>query len=220
MKDAQHKDTEILQITKIARARVVSEAVSLGKLEAKDQTLTQQIEAQRNAVSKIEGALVEQQISEESLRSHKRAHLASVNSAIASQQKKLNAIEAAAAAAAKQSEQQQAEQVNQQVGGLAIDTGGMVQPPAGAPAAVQEMIAAGNAIATLPYIWGGGHASFQAIGYDCSGSISYVLAAAGLLSAPEVSGDFESYGDPGPGQWVTIYAEPDPRVDGDRRLAL
>ncbi len=70
------------------------------------------------------------------------------------------------------------------------------------------MIAAGNAIATLPYIWGGGHASFQAIGYDCSGSVSYVLAAAGLLSAPEVSGDFESYGDPGPGQWVTIYANP------------
>jgi hypothetical protein len=82
----------------------------------------------------------------------------------------------------------------------------MVQPPPGAPAAVREMIAAGNAIATLPYIWGGGHGSFQAAGYDCSGSVSYVLAAAGLLSAPEVSGDFESYGDPGPGQWVTIYA--------------
>jgi hypothetical protein len=68
------------------------------------------------------------------------------------------------------------------------------------------MIAAGNAIATLPYIWGGGHGSFVSPGYDCSGSVSYVLAAAGLLSSPEVSGDFESYGDPGPGQWVTIYA--------------
>ncbi len=82
----------------------------------------------------------------------------------------------------------------------------MVQPPAGAPEAVRQMIAAGNAIATLPYIWGGGHGSFQAAGYDCSGSTSYVLAAAGLLSSPEVSGDFESYGDPGPGRWVTIYA--------------
>jgi peptidoglycan hydrolase CwlO-like protein len=208
MKDAQHKDAEILHITRVARARVVLEAVSLGRLEVKDQQLTRQIEAQRNQVATIEGALVQQQINEESARSNKRAHLASVNSAIASQQKKLNAIEAAAAAAARETQQQQAEQVNQQVGGLAIDTGGMVQAPAGAPAAIARMIAAGNAIATLPYIWGGGHGSFQALGYDCSGSVSYVLAAAGLLSAPEVSGDFESYGDAGPGQWVTIYANP------------
>jgi hypothetical protein len=95
---------------------------------------------------------------------------------------------------------------NANVGGIAVDTSGMVQPPAGAPQAVAQMIAAGNAIATLPYVWGGGHASFQADGYDCSGSVSYVLAAAGLLSAPEVSGEFETYGDPGAGQWVTIYA--------------
>ena len=54
------------------------------------------------------------------------------------------------------------------------------------------MIAAGNAIATLPYIWGGGHGSFHAGGYDCSGSVSYALAAAGLISSPMVSGDFES----------------------------
>ncbi|HWE58209.1 MAG TPA: hypothetical protein VG228_00825 [Solirubrobacteraceae bacterium] len=208
MKDAQHQDAEILHITRVARARVVREAISLGRLEVKDQQLTRQIEAQRNQVATIEGALVQQQINEESARSGKRAHLASVNAAIASQQKKLNAIEAAAAAAARETQQQQAEQVNQQVGGLAIDTGGMVQAPAGAPAAVARMIAAGNAISTLPYIWGGGHGSFQALGYDCSGSVSYVLAAAGLLSAPEVSGDFESYGDAGPGQWVTIYANP------------
>ena len=208
MKDAQHKNAEILHITRIVRTRVVREAVSLGKLEVRDQELTRQIEAQRNQVAAIEGALLQQQISEESVRSHNRAHLASVNAQTAADQKKLAAIVAAAAAAARESQQQQDQQVNQQVGGLAIDTGGEVHAPAGAPAAIAQMIAAGNAIATLPYIWGGGHASFQAIGYDCSGSVSYVLAAAGLLSAPEVSGDFESYGDPGPGQWVTIYANP------------
>ena len=82
----------------------------------------------------------------------------------------------------------------------------MVEPPPGAPAAVQEMIAAGNAIATLPYIWGGGHGSFVSPGYDCSGSVSFVLNAAGLLGSPETSGMFESYGDAGTGQWVTIYA--------------
>lgn len=208
MKDAQHQNAEILHITRIARKRVMQEAIKLGKLEAKDQELTRQIEAQRNQVAVTEGALLKQQIAEESVRSGKRAHLASVNAQEAADQKKLDAIEAAAAAAARKTAEEQAVQVNQQVGGTAIDTGAMVQPPAGAPQAVAQMIAAGNAIATLPYIWGGGHASFQAIGYDCSGSVSYVLAAAGLLSAPEVSGDFESYGDPGPGQWVTIYANP------------
>jgi hypothetical protein len=85
----------------------------------------------------------------------------------------------------------------------------MVQPPAGAPEPVREMIAAGNAIATLPYIYGGGHASFQADGYDCSGSVSYVLAAAGLVTSPMVSGQFDDWGDPGPGKWVTIYSNAD-----------
>ena len=82
----------------------------------------------------------------------------------------------------------------------------MVQAPPGAPAAVAQVIAAGNAIATLPYIYGGGHASFHADGYDCSGSVSYALAAAGLVSSPMVSGQFEGWGDPGPGRWITIYA--------------
>jgi hypothetical protein len=68
------------------------------------------------------------------------------------------------------------------------------------------MIAAGDQIATLPYIWGGGHGSFISPGYDCSGSVSYVLHAAGLLSVPEDSSGLESYGAPGPGQFVTIYA--------------
>jgi hypothetical protein len=95
------------------------------------------------------------------------------------------------------------------VGGIRIDTTGMVQAPAGAPLAVRQIIAAGNAIATLPYIYGGGHASFQANGYDCSGSVSYALAAAGLVSSPMVSGAYEDWGDAGPGKWVTLYANAD-----------
>jgi cell wall-associated NlpC family hydrolase len=202
IKDAQHQDAQVVDDTKIARAEVLQQATRLGKLELQDRDLTNQILSQRNQVAAIESALVTQQIDEESQRSHEKARLASVNSKTASLQNKLDAIEAAAAAAARQTPQQ----LNQQVGGLAINTGAMVQPPPGAPAAVAQMIAAGNAIATLPYIWGGGHGSFISPGYDCSGSVSYVLAAAGLLSSPETSGAFESYGDPGPGQWVTIYA--------------
>lgn len=67
-------------------------------------------------------------------------------------------------------------------------------------------IAAGNRIAHLPYLWGGGHGSFSDSGYDCSGSVSYVLHAAGALSTPEDSGQLESYGSAGPGRWITIYA--------------
>jgi cell wall-associated NlpC family hydrolase len=67
------------------------------------------------------------------------------------------------------------------------------------------MVAAGNKIADFPYIWGGGHGSFISPGYDCSGSVSFVLRAAGLLSVPEDSSQLESYGLPGPGRHVTIY---------------
>jgi peptidoglycan hydrolase CwlO-like protein len=202
MQKVGHQDTQIVRATKAARTAVFHEAVRLGTLEERDRTLTNDVLHQRNQVAAIQVALLRQKITEVSERAGTQAKLASVNSRISSLRTKLNQLEQRAAAEAEQS----GLQVNQSVGGIAIDTGGMVQPPPGAPEAVREMIAAGNAIATLPYIWGGGHASFQAAGYDCSGSVSYVLAAAGLLSAPEVSGDFESYGDPGPGQWVTIYA--------------
>jgi hypothetical protein len=93
--------------------------------------------------------------------------------------------------------------------GFPVDPNGQVQAPAGAPLQVKEVIAAGNAIATLPYIWGGGHGSFQSSGYDCSGSVSYALAAAGLLSSPLDSTGFESWGLPGPGRWITVYANAD-----------
>ncbi len=78
--------------------------------------------------------------------------------------------------------------------------------PVNAPAAVQEVIAAGNQISHLPYIWGGGHMTYEDSGYDCSGSLSYVLAAAGLLNRTMTSGELMSWGDPGPGKWITVYA--------------
>ncbi len=78
--------------------------------------------------------------------------------------------------------------------------------PQDVPEVVQRVIAGGNAIADFPYIWGGGHGSFVDRGYDCSGSVSYALAAAGLLGAPLVSGELAGWGDPGPGRWITIYA--------------
>ncbi|MGA7703365.1 MAG: hypothetical protein WB998_00550, partial [Solirubrobacteraceae bacterium] len=91
-------------------------------------------------------------------------------------------------------------------GGFSVGGNGTIPIPTGVPEAVQRVVAGGNAIADFPYIWGGGHGSFIANGYDCSGSVSYALAAGGLLSAPLVSGDLANWGEPGPGRWITIYA--------------
>jgi cell wall-associated NlpC family hydrolase len=74
------------------------------------------------------------------------------------------------------------------------------------PQKIAEVIAGGNAIADFPYVYGGGHGSFQDRAYDCSGSVSYALAAAGLIGAPETSGQLESWGAPGPGHWLTVFA--------------
>jgi cell wall-associated NlpC family hydrolase len=197
-----HQDASIVTITRIARREVSDEAKRLGTLERRDRALAQAVLQKRNQVAALQAALEHERVQEIARRARASGRYQAVQARLGQLQHKLNVQEAKAAAAARRA----AQTGNAGVGGLAIDTNGYVQAPANAPEAVKQMIAAGNAIATLPYIWGGGHASFQANGYDCSGSVSYVLAAAGLLSAPEVSGDFESYGDPGPGQWVTIYA--------------
>jgi hypothetical protein len=83
---------------------------------------------------------------------------------------------------------------------------GVALPPLEAPEAVRQIIEAGNSIARTPYKWGGGHGKWQDTGYDCSGSVSFALAAAGLLNSPLASGPLMSWGKPGPGKWVTIYA--------------
>ena len=87
------------------------------------------------------------------------------------------------------------------------------------PSVVARVIAAGDEIATRPYVFGGGHGSFQSVGYDCSGSVSYALHGGGLLSSPEDSTGLESYGEAGPGKYITIYADAEHAfmvVDGKR----
>ncbi|HTC73320.1 MAG TPA: peptidoglycan-binding protein [Solirubrobacteraceae bacterium] len=84
---------------------------------------------------------------------------------------------------------------------------------------VARVIAAADEIATRPYVWGGGHGSFESEGYDCSGSVSYALHGGGLLSSPEDSSGLESYGEPGPGRYITIYANAEHAymvIDGKR----
>ncbi|MBO0768978.1 MAG: hypothetical protein J2O48_09880 [Solirubrobacterales bacterium] len=194
-------DAHVVGVTRAARTEVMAETNRLGALEQRDRTLTDSILSRRNKIAALQHTLLTEEINAAQDRSGARSQLAPL-------QKKLSVLQAKQAAIARQSAQQQALAVNRQAG-VAINTSNMSGTTPNEPQPVKQMIAAGNAIATLPYIWGGGHGSFVAPGYDCSGSVSYVLAAAGLLSSPMVSGDFESWGQPGPGKWVTIYASGD-----------
>jgi cell wall-associated NlpC family hydrolase len=91
-------------------------------------------------------------------------------------------------------------------GGRSIGGSGALPIPAGIPEVIQKVIAGANEITDFPYVFGGGHGSFVDNAYDCSGSVSYALAAGGLLSAPLTSGDLEKWGAPGPGRFITVYA--------------
>jgi peptidoglycan hydrolase-like protein with peptidoglycan-binding domain len=89
-----------------------------------------------------------------------------------------------------------------------IGDDGLAVAPASAPEEVKAIIEAGNEIATKPYKYGGGHSRWNDSGYDCSGSISYVLHAAGLLDTALDSTGFMSWGEQGRGEWVTIRTNP------------
>lgn len=88
-----------------------------------------------------------------------------------------------------------------------INSDGTATAPAGAPAAVQQVVAAANRIIDTSYCVGGGHGSFTSSCYDCSGSASFALHGGGLLSSPEDSTGLESFGSPGHGRWITVYAD-------------
>jgi hypothetical protein len=209
------EDAAVVEQTRAARLSVRREVTHLASLEVRDLALTREVLTQRDQVAAWQAALLSERASELRKQATDKVRLRALNGRLRAldAQAAAEAARAAAAAAASTAATDGATAPTGGAplvaGGIAVDTSGMVQPPPGAPAAVAQVIAAGNAIATLPYIWGGGHASFHADGYDCSGSVSYALAAAGLVSSPMVSGDFESYGEPGPGRWITIYANAD-----------
>jgi cell wall-associated NlpC family hydrolase len=90
--------------------------------------------------------------------------------------------------------------------GSAVLLSGVALAPPSAPERIKAAISAANTIIGRPYIWGGGHASWYSRGYDCSGAVSYALAGGGFLSTPLDSTRLESWGAPGPGRWLTVYA--------------
>jgi cell wall-associated NlpC family hydrolase len=93
-----------------------------------------------------------------------------------------------------------------QDGSTSILLTGIALPPPDAPQAVKDVINNANMIVGRPYVWGGGHGSFYSQGYDCSGSVSFALFGGGMIPEPLTSSSLEGWGAPGPGKWITVYA--------------
>ncbi len=182
-----NRNARILDIVRDARVAVAREEKGLEKERGRLSTLAKTAISEREQAAVIRNAIYTRQQAQLRARSGTSAQLGAV-------QAKINRVERAAAAAARQASSAStatAEAPSAPVG----DTSG----------AVAKVIAAANQIATTPYVYGGGHGGSSG-GYDCSGSVSYALAAAGLVSGPLTSGAFMSWGEPGPGQHITVYA--------------
>jgi peptidoglycan hydrolase CwlO-like protein len=185
LKRVGRQNARIMDGARAARGEVTKEAGRLAEVQAHQQDVTVRLQSQRNQAQTVESALLDERARRLAGRDIKRAELQTIQNQLAELRKKLQRTARA---------------------GIRTNAGGTAQAPPGAPAAVGLVMAAGNAIAGLPYLYGGGHAGFKDTAYDCSGSVSYALAAAGLVSAPMASGPFMSWGDPGPGKWITVYA--------------
>jgi cell wall-associated NlpC family hydrolase len=185
LKRIARQNAEVMDAARTSRVAVAKQASRLGTMQARERSIAVRIERRRDGAQALENALLNERARNLAGRDFKRAELERVQRQLAVLRKR---------------------QARSARAGIRTDAGGAVQAPAAAPQAVALVIAAGNAIAGLPYVYGGGHGSFQANAYDCSGSVSYALAAAGLVNSPMASGPFMSWGDPGPGQWITVYA--------------
>lgn len=185
LKRVGKQQARIMDGARRSRADVTKQANALATMQARGLKIAEALEARRDRAQALESALLQEQQRRLAGRATKRSELARISNQLAALRRQL-------ARSARN--------------GIRTNPGGAAQAPPGAPAAVGLVIAAGNAIAGLPYLYGGGHAGFKDTAYDCSGSISYALAAAGLVNSPMASTGFMSWGEPGPGKWITVYA--------------
>jgi peptidoglycan hydrolase CwlO-like protein len=186
-KRVANQNARIMDEARTSRVAVTRQASRLAEIQASQHDITARLVARRNSAQAVENALLDERARRLAGRDIKRDELRRIQNQLAELRKRLARTARA---------------------GIQTNAGGTAQPPPGAPAAVGLVMAAGNAIAGLPYLYGGGHAGFKDTAYDCSGSISYALAAAGLVQSPMASGPFMSWGEPGPGKWITVYANP------------
>ncbi|MEY2442664.1 MAG: peptidoglycan DL-endopeptidase RipB [bacterium] len=179
------QQARIMDGARTSRVAVTKQASALATMQARALRIAEALTARRDRAQTLETALLREQQRQMAGRAAKAGELQDIAKQLAALRKRL-------ARSARN--------------GIRTAPGGMAQAPPGAPAAVGLVIAAGNAIAGLPYLYGGGHSGFRDTAYDCSGSVSYALAAAGLVNSPMASGPFMSWGQAGPGKWITVYA--------------
>jgi septal ring factor EnvC (AmiA/AmiB activator) len=182
------RNAHILDYVRTTRSDVAREETGLEHQRARLNDLARVAINERQQAEVIRNALLRRQQAQLQARSGTSAELGAIQAKI----DRAERAAAAAAAAASSTSTATAEAPTAPVG----DASG----------AVAKVIAAANQIATTPYVYGGGHGGSVSGGYDCSGSVSYALAAAGLVSGPLTSGGFMSWGEPGPGQHITVYA--------------
>ena len=137
-----------------------------------------------------------------SVRRFERAHERAVNAVVSRKEARLIKRQALAA----EEELPEETETTTTTERATLTSDGLAVAPESAPDAVKKVIAAGNEIAKKPYRYGGGHGDWEDSGYDCSGSVSYALRGARLVKRPMSSGEYPSWGKPGRGEWITVYA--------------
>ena len=183
------------------------------------QSAVQRLAAARARIQKARDAIATEERQAAAARAQAEARFADLKAAQAQRRKALDALESRAQAL---NDNLSAISSQMASSGAPVPTGtpapltpgqtaqyispSQASAPASAPAAVRDAISAANSIATTPYIWGGGHGSFSSSGYDCSGAVSFALHGGGFLSSPLDSTGLETWGVPGPGRWITVYA--------------
>jgi cell wall-associated NlpC family hydrolase len=188
LKRESESNAKIVQRTRVAKAETAEQAAALERLRTRYSQLAKAAVADRDQAAVFRAALLDREATQLSRLSGAQNRLAAVRG-------RIRRIERAQAAAARRAAS----------AASATTEAPPAPPPGGGGDVVARVIAAANEIATTPYVWGGGHGGASG-GYDCSGSISYALAAAGLLSSPLDSTGFMSWGAPGPGSRITVYA--------------
>ncbi|MEV4421030.1 hypothetical protein AB0L40_13755 [Patulibacter sp. NPDC049589] len=193
----------ILDETRDAKTAVTKQAADLKQMRVRFSALAKSAVADRDQADVVRNAILRRKQAQLAARAGTSSQLSRVRSRIA----RLEREQAAAARAAR--EQATATQAAPRAVPSAPSSGGgggsSAAPSSNDGSAVARVVSAANEIATTPYVWGGGHGGASG-GYDCSGSLSYALAAGGLLSSPLTSGGFMSWGEPGPGKRITVYA--------------
>jgi cell wall-associated NlpC family hydrolase len=187
LKRASESNADVVERTRVAKAETAEQEASLERLRTRYSELARVAVADRDRADVVRNALLDRE-------AEQLARLNGAESRLAAVRTRIGRIQRAQAAAARRAAS----------AASATEAAPVVAPGAGGDV-VGRVIAAANEIATTPYVWGGGHGGASG-GYDCSGSISYALAAGGLLSSPLDSTGFMSWGAPGPGSRITVYA--------------